>query len=107
MHETIKIRQPQVAIVHFKSEELLESMGKRLVYYQVTLLPEGQEPYYSPKGDFVYFGGVEGDQITGWQPTNDIVLDETLHVYADSEVIPYLKRTEVKQRELRTAHHNV
>lgn len=88
---------PVVAIVHFLSDESLIPMGKRLVYYQVTLPAKGHDILWSPSGEFVYLGGTHGDQITGWQPENDIVVDEVLHTYSGEEIVPYLPRVELQK----------
>lgn len=96
--EDFSTDKPVVAIVHFKSEEPLETMGRRLVYYQVTISAKDDKELRSPSGDFVYFGGTEGDQITGWQPENDIVVDEILHTYEQDEIVPYLPRFDIKKQ---------
>lgn len=90
---------PVVAIVHFLSDEALVPMGKRLVYYQVTIPVKGNTELRSPSGEFIYLGGTQGDQITGWQPENDIVVDEILHTYAEDEIVPYLPRLKVEKAD--------
>lgn len=95
--EEFDTNRPVVAIIHFRSEEALVPMGKRLVHYQVTIPARDDKLLRSPSGGFVYFGGTQGDQLTGWQPDNDIVVDEILHTYAQDEVVPYLPRLEVKK----------
>ena len=80
MKELTEIKAPIVAIVHFQSEE---NIPRRQIYYQITIDPEA-----FTEGGFVRFGQHDGDEITGWQPANDIVIDEILH-----------ERVQLKERE--------
>lgn len=68
----VEIERPTICIVHFRSEEALVERGKRLIYYQVTIRPD------KIVDDFIRFGDTPGDEITGWQPTMDIVIDQVL-----------------------------
>jgi len=80
MKSTTQIETPCIAIVHFKNEEEHEERGGRLIRYQVTIDPTNDQQL-SPSGDFIRFGDVKGDEITGWQPCMNIVIDEILFEY--------------------------
>ena len=95
MISTTEIQAPCIAIVHFKNEEQVEQMGGRLIRYQVTIDPTNDQQL-SPSGDFIRFGDVKGDEITGWQPCMNIVIDETLFVYEQEKAIPYMDNVMVR-----------
>lgn len=85
-HETIDVTAPSLAIVHFKNEEGRESQGGSVAYYQVTIDPNNPD-LYSPSTDYIRFGNVQGDEIQGWKPMGNIVIDEILMEY--QEAVPY------------------
>lgn len=70
-----EIDTPCLVICHFLNEEMVEKAGGRLIHYQVSLTLEDSQ--LSPSGDYIRFGGA-GDEITGWKPCNNIVIDEVL-----------------------------
>lgn len=80
--------RPILAIVRLKSEkkELRDAHGVLTPYYQVTIDREN----ISPSGDFIRFGGTNGDEITGWRPLDDIVIEETIGQYAEGSEPPKL-----------------
>ena len=80
MNSTTEIETPCVVICHFANEELVEQAGGRLIRYQVTIDPNNEQQL-SPSADFIRFGNVEGDEITGWQPCMNMVIDEVLFEY--------------------------
>ena len=86
MISTTEMQSPCIVICHFKNEELHEKAGGRLIRYQVTIDPNNDNQL-SPSGEFIRFGDVKGDEITGWQPCINIVVDETLFTY--EQEIPY------------------
>lgn len=63
------ISQKTLAIVRFSS-----SGGQRHIHYQVTIDPDK----ISANRTFIRFGGYPSDEITGWQPVDDVVICETL-----------------------------
>ena len=75
MRELSKIDQPCLVICHFRNEEAVEKAGGRLIRYQVSITLEDKQ--LSPRGDYIRFGG-DGDEIVGWQPCDNIVIDEVL-----------------------------
>lgn len=84
MRELHEIDRPQVCIVHLKSDEGLvrPSAFQGCVYYQVTVDPE----QFSP-GGFVRFGNCQGDELHGWMPAENIIIDEILD---ELEAAPYV-----------------
>ena len=83
MKQFIEIHTQSRCIVHFKEDEdAFEKYGKRIVYYQVSI---GPESLYSPSKDFIRFSnepdpvsGKKENQINGWIPVEDLVIDEVL-----------------------------
>ena len=74
-----KLERPIVAIVAFASQiEVSEhGHGYHLPHYQVTIDPKA----LSPTQEFIRMGEVPGDEITGWQPVNEIVVEEVVAEY--------------------------
>jgi len=69
-----QITKPTCCIVHFKEPEGVPSYAlPRRIHYQVTI-----DPAKFSAGGFVRFGDAQGDEITGWQPQDLIVIDEIL-----------------------------
>jgi hypothetical protein len=96
---TTEVERQVIAIVHFKNEEMVVNAGGRLIHYQVTIDPENDQQL-SPTGEFIRFGDVSGDEITGWQPCNNIVIDEILYEYAEDDIIPYnANRVTIEKQE--------
>lgn len=79
MRELTEVNKPVIAIVHFKADEA----ARRIIYYQVTIDPENMSA-----GGFIRFGRVHGDEIQGWVPEGDLVLDEVLH---ELDAVPYIE----------------
>jgi len=102
MKEVYNIDKPIIAIVHFKSDEAAAEVGHKLVHYQVTMYPEHNEgkTQLSPTGDFIRFGEVQGDELTGWQDTSNIVMDEMLFNYESMSAVPFNKQMEVRGEEV-------
>ena len=88
MKSTTEIEAPCIVICHFKNEEAVETAGGRLIRYQVTIDPT-RDQQLSPSGEFIRFGDAKGDEITGWQPCMNIVIDETLFTYDSAADITY------------------
>ena len=73
-------------ICHFKSEELRQSQGGTTPHFQCTFDPENDG--MSPSGDFIFFNNKkdkygECSQIHGWQPIDNIVIDEILEEFEE------------------------
>lgn len=97
MNITTEIDKPIIALVHFKNEEVVIQAGGRQIYYQVTLYPSMEEmTQLSPKCDYIRFGDVRGDEITGWQPCDNIMIDEVLFEYDSMQNVPFTNQVEVK-----------
>jgi len=95
MNATEEIKVPCVVICHFLTDEKVQGIpGSRIIYYQVTIDPHNHQQL-SPDNTFIRFGAVKGDEIMGWQPCMNIVIDETLMVYDNPEEIPYINQIKV------------
>jgi hypothetical protein len=102
MIETITARQ--VAIVCLETDvsnnKLLKDLGHpapRVVYYTVTLDPSR----VSPDGVFVRFGqwgdGLgQADEITGWIPLDELIVEEILAEWDGKEFRPYVVESAVR-----------
>jgi hypothetical protein len=74
------LKNPILAIVRLASDDKVkrDHAGVSTPYYQVTIDPKE----ISPSGEFIYFGNTHGDQLTGWRPLTDVVVEETIGEYA-------------------------
>src|SRR5688572_14980491 len=88
--EIDKLEQPIVAVVCFASQvEASEKVpGFHLPHYQVTIDPQA----LSPSKEFIRFGEVPGDEITGWQPVEEIMVEEVLAQYT----LPVQRHTSIQ-----------
>lgn len=76
-----KLDRPIVAIVRLAPEnkEKRDMAGVITPFYQVTIDPQNM----SPSREFIRFGGVHGDEIVGWRPVTDIIVEEVIGQYAE------------------------
>ena len=73
----------QICIVSFNSQPL----HTRQIYYQVTI----SRDHLSPLKDFIRFGDVNGDELTGWLPLQELDLHEVLAEYLPGAALPYIQ----------------
>lgn len=74
-----KLERPILAIVRLKPEnkEKRDLGGVLTPYYQVTIDPAN----LSPSKEYLRFGSVQGDEIMGWRPVEDVLVEEVLGEY--------------------------
>ena len=97
MKVTKEITTPSIVIAHFLNEEAVLERGGRQIHYQVTVYPSTEErSQLSTTEDYIRFGGVRGDEITGWQPCSNIVIDEVLFEYESMKAVPFTENVQVQ-----------
>lgn len=93
--EIEKLERPILAIVRLAPEnkEKRDLAGVLTPFYQVTIDPNAM----SPSKEFIRFGGIHGDEITGWRPVTDIIVEEVIGQYKEGWEPPQIQ--EAKSRE--------
>src|SRR5687768_20065 len=93
--EIEKLERPIVAIVRLASEnkEKRDLAGVVTPYYQVTV----SKDHLSPTREFIRFGMIHGDEINGWRPVADIVIEEVIGQYKEGWNPP-------EQQSLKASH---
>jgi hypothetical protein len=83
-----KLQRPILAIVRLAPEnkERRDMAGMLTPFYQVTIDPSSM----SPSKEFIRFGRVHGDEITGWRPVSDILVEEVLGEYTEAHFVPMI-----------------
>lgn len=73
------LKRPLLAIIRLRSEnkERRDLAGVLTPYYRVTLDPIN----LSPSQEFIRFGDTHGDELMGFRPTEDIVVEEVIGEY--------------------------
>lgn len=81
--DVTKLKRPVLAIIRLASEnkEKRDIVGMLTPYYRVTIDPSN----LTPSGAFIRFGDTQGDELTGFRPIEDILVEEVIGEY-DSEV---------------------
>lgn len=79
--EIEKLERPILAIVRLAPEnkEKRDLAGMLTPFYQVTINPQA----LSPSREFIRFGGIHGDEINGWRPVTDIIVEEVIGQYKE------------------------
>lgn len=74
------LKHPILAIVRLNSEskEKRDFAGVITPYYRVTIDPAN----LSPSGEFIRFGDTQGDEITGFRPVADVLIEEIIGEYS-------------------------
>lgn len=85
-----KLQRPIVAIVRLAPEnkERRDMAGVLTPFYQVTIDPKSM----SPSKEFIRFGSVHGDEIMGWRPVTDIIVEEVIGQYAETSTPPKINQ---------------
>jgi hypothetical protein len=83
-----KLERPILAIVRLAPEnkEKRDMAGVLTPFYQVTIDPAN----LSPTKEFIRFGKVHGDEIMGWRPVEDVVVEEVMGEYEDGCAPPLI-----------------
>lgn len=78
-----KLKRPILAIIRLNSEnkERRDFAGMLTPYYRVTIDPTN----LTPSGAFIRFGDTAGDELMGFRPIEDVLIEEVIGEY-DSEV---------------------
>lgn len=86
-----KLERPILAIVRLAPEnkERRDMAGMITPFYQVTLDPAN----LSPSREFIRFGKVHGDEIMGWRPVSDIIVEEVIGQYKEGWNPPVISGT--------------
>ena len=89
IHNVIEIEsleRPILAIVRLAPEDKAKRdlAGVLTPYYQVTIDPR----LMSPSKEFVRFGTIQGDEIVGWRPVQDVIVEEILGEYPQGSEPP-------------------
>lgn len=101
--DVTKLERPILAIIRLKPENLEQrTMAAVLTpYYQVTIDPAR----LSPSQEFIEFGQAIGDQLVGWRPVEDVIVEEVLGEYAEGfeppKHVTYQAGQQVKLRPFR------
>jgi hypothetical protein len=84
-----KLERPILAIVRLKPEnkEKRDLAGVLTPFYQVTINPQAM----SPSREFIRFGSVHGDELMGWRPVEDIIVEEVIGQYKEGWEPPQIK----------------
>ena len=86
-----EIKNKTVVICHFKEPKFPEGFPEwqkpRLVHYQVTIDPEKIETTKY----MIRLGETRGDEITGWQPIDTLVVDLVLGELQDDGTVTPIK----------------
>lgn len=87
-----KLERPILAIVRLSPEnkERRDMAGMVTPFYQVTIDPEN----LSPSREFIRFGKTHGDEIMGWRPVTDIIVEEVIGQYKEGWTPPKINGTE-------------
>lgn len=97
--DVTKLERPILAIVRLKPEnkEKRDIGGVLTPYYQVTIDPA----HLAPSKEFIRFGKVHGDEIMGWRPVDDIIVEEVLGEYEEACSPPLVGAMTADQQEIK------
>lgn len=78
--DVTKLKRAVLAIIRLASEnkERRDFAGVLTPYYRVTIDPSN----LTPSGAFIRFGDTHGDELTGFRPIEDILVEEIIGEYA-------------------------